>query len=127
MTVIWRSRPLSRHVRAIRIGAAVLAVSWLGVVEGAASAQADPNDDRFVDAVATLGIQSDPDALPATGRRICDMLTSGLKGNVNPLPTVRGVRDMLQRSNGLTRAQASGLLQASVAVYCPEHTAITGR
>ncbi len=114
---------MSGHRRAVAVllGVACVAVGL------AAPAQADTNDDRFAEIVAGLGIPVDPETLPATGRRICDMLTTGLVDAVNPVPVVRGVRDMLQQSNGLERRQASGLLKAAASVYCPENLAYLGR
>ena len=116
-----------RHRRKARVVAAVLGVVWLGAVGAAQPAAAETDDQRFADLVATLKIPTTPDDdLPAVGHRICDTLTSGLASNVNPVPTVRGVVSMLQ-ANGLSRRQAAGLMKASVAIYCPQHTAVMGR
>src|SRR6218665_4105702 len=110
---------------------AVLA-GWLGALGGAVGAQADTTetstpataqseDQRFVEAISAMKIPTQPgDDLPAVGHKVCDMLASGLAGAVNPPPIVRGVRDTLEQSGRMTRAQAGGLLRASVDVYCPE-------
>ena len=52
--------------------------------------------------------------------------TSGLAGNINPVPTVRGVVNTLENA-GFSRGQAGGLMKAAVAVYCPQHGAVIGR
>ena len=54
------------------------------------------------------------------------MLTTGLTGNPNPVPAVRGVVTTLE-NNGMSRAQAAGLMKASVVVYCPQHGRFMGR
>ena len=116
-----------RHRRKARVVAAVLGVVWLGAVGAAQPAAAETDDQRFADLVATLKIPTTPDDdLPAVGHRICDMLTSGLAGNVNPVPTVRGVVSTLENA-GMSRGQAGGLMKAAVAVYCPQHGAVIGR
>ena len=93
-----------RHRRNARIVAAVLGVVWLGAVGAAQPAAAETDDQRFADAVAALEIPTAPDDdLPAVGHHICDMLTSGLASNINPVPTVRGVVSTLEntpRSSG---------------------------
>jgi Protein of unknown function (DUF732) len=116
---------MSRHRRNASTVVAVIAVACLSAI-CAPSAAAETDDERFADLVAQLQIPTNADDdLPAVGHRICDTLTSGLASNVNPVPTVRGVVSMLQ-SNGLSRRQAGGLMKASVAIYCPQHTAVMG-
>ena len=118
---------MNRHRRNARAVVAVIAVACLSAIGAAPSAAAETDDERFADIVNQLQIPtSADDDLPAVGHRICDTLTSGLASNVNPVPTVRGVVSMLQ-ANGLSRRQAAGLMKASVAIYCPQHTAIMGR
>ena len=113
-----------RHRRNAGIVAVVLGVAWLGAAQPAA---AETDDQRFADAVATLEIPTTPgDDLPAVGHRICDMLTSGLAGNINPVPTVRGVLSTLENA-GMSRGQAGGLMKAAVAIYCPQHASVIGR
>ena len=116
-----------RHRRNAHIVAAVIGIAWLGAVGGAQPAAAETDDERFADAVATLEIPTTPDDdLPAVGHRICDMLTSGLAGNINPVPTVRGVVNTLENA-GLTRGQSGGLIKAAVSIYCPQHASVIGR
>lgn len=94
---------------------------------GAASAQAETVDERFTDAVTTLGIEMAPDIdLPQVGRQVCEMVSSGVVGNVNPVPAVRAVVTTLTNS-GMSRQQANGLLRASVAFYCPQFARLAGR
>lgn len=104
------------------------------VVLGAGIAQADPTpanptptDQRYIDAVAQLNIPfaSGVD-IPGQGHQICEMISSGRKQTVDPVRTIRGVVQTLQNS-GMSRGQAVALMKLSVAAYCPEHTAITGR
>ena len=104
-----------------------LAVAGLVAIGGTATAHAQTADERFEDAVSSLGITAGPDIdIPAMGQNVCTMLTEGLASNVNPVPVVRGVVTSLQSSN-LTREQAVGFMQASVAVYCPNHMRSVGR
>jgi Protein of unknown function (DUF732) len=113
--------------RKAHIIAAAIGVLWLSAVGAAQPAAAETDDQRFADAVATLKIPTTPgDDLPAVGHRICDMLTSGLAGNINPVPTVRGVVNTLENA-GFSRGQAGGLTKAAVAVYCPQHASVIGR
>ena len=116
-----------RHRRNARVVAAVLGVAWLGAVGVAQPAVAETDDERFAHIVNQLQIPTTPDDdLPAVGHRICDMLTSGLAGNINPVPTVRGVVNTLENA-GFSRGQAGGLMKAAVSVYCPQHGAVMGR
>jgi Protein of unknown function (DUF732) len=121
-----------RHPRISALVAAVVAVmgmaSGVGAgVAGATPAPVTPDDQRFAEAVAALGIPAGPDIdLPAVGHRICDMLTSGRASNINPVPTVRGVVNVLENT-GMKRGQAIGLMRASVAIYCPQHAGVVGR
>ena len=118
---------MNRHRRNARAVVAVVAVACLSAIGAAPSAAAETDDERFVDAVARLQIPTNADDdLPAVGHRICDMLTSGLAGNVNPVPTVRGVVSTLENA-GMSRGQAGGLMKAAVAVYCPQHASVIGR
>lgn len=97
-------------------------------MSSAATAYAETDDERFVDAVNSLGISTaaTPDELPAVGHRVCDMLTSGLVGNANPVPAVRGVVNTLA-GNGMSREQAVGLMRASSFIYCPQYARFMGR
>ncbi|MEO3760861.1 DUF732 domain-containing protein [Mycobacterium sp. B14F4] len=104
-----------------------LAFAGLALLGGAATAHAQTADERFEEAVSSMGITAGPETdIPAMGQNVCKMLTEGLASNVNPVPVVRGVVTSLQSSN-LTRAQAVGFMQASVAVYCPNHARSVGR
>src|SRR6476469_10770557 len=115
---------MNRHRRNARAVVAVIAVACLSAIGAAPSAAAKTDHERFADIVNQLQIPTSADYdLPAVGHRICDTLTSGLASNVNPVPTVRGVVSMLQ-ANGLSRRQAAALMKASVAIYCPQHTAV---
>jgi hypothetical protein len=111
----------------IRLCAAAMAAAGFFVLAGAATAHAQTADERFEDAVSSMGITAGPDIdIPAMGQNVCTMLTDGLASNVNPVPVVRGVVKSLQSSN-LTREQAVGFMRASVAVYCPQHARFTNR
>ena len=117
-----------RRRRKARIVAAVLGLAWLGAVGAAQPAAAETDDQRFADAVAALEIPTAPDDdLPAVGHHICDMLTSGLASNINPVPTVRGVVSTLENTGNMSRRQAGGLMKAAVSVYCPQHASVIGR
>lgn len=94
----------------------------------AAPAQAQTADQWFTDAVSKMNIPFAPNTdLPDVGKQVCEMLTTSLAANsVNPVPAVRGVITTLT-SRGLDRAQAGGLLKASVQAYCPQHARFVGR
>lgn len=110
-----------------RTVSAVMVAAGLAVFGGAASAQAQTDDQRFVDEVAALEIPFAPDEdLPAFGRSVCEMLNGGLAGNPNPVPVVRGVVQRLENS-GMSRDQAVGLMRVSVGAYCPQHARYMGR
>ncbi len=112
-----------------RSTAGVLAAACIGAsaLLGAGAAQANTDDQRFTDAVATLNIPMAPDVdVPEVGREVCGMITSGRATTVDPVRTVRGVVSTLEKS-GMNRGQAVGLMRLSVAVYCPEHGSIAGR
>ena len=106
---------------------AVTIAVGLVVIGGAASAQAQGSDQQFIDQVNTLGIPFAPNAdLPEIGKGVCNMLTSGLTGNPNPVPVVRGVVQRLE-NGGMEKTQAVGLMRASVVNYCPQHARFMGR
>ena len=110
-----------------RATAVALVAAGVSMFAGVASAQAQTPDEAFVQAVTSLGIQTKPGTdLPAVGHQVCDMLTSGLTGAVNPVPAVRGVVSTLENA-GMSRGQAGGLMKAAVAVYCPQHASVIGR
>ena len=112
------------HRRAIAV---VMAAAGISVFSGAASAHAQTADEAFTKAVASLGIEASPNAdLPKVGHQVCDMLTTGLTGNPNPVPAVRGVVATLA-DNGMSREQAAGLMKASVVIYCPQYGRFVGR
>ncbi len=124
-------RPVARTV------AAILVLACLGVGSAAGLAAAAPDDgsapttatpdDRFADAVTALQIPLKPGTdVPAIGHGVCDMLTSAITNNVNPIPSVRGVITELQ-NRGLERAQAGGLTKAAVHIYCPQYVNFVGR
>jgi len=103
-----------------RATAVALVAAGVSMFAGVASAQAQTPDDAFVQAVTSLGIQTKPGTdLPAVGHQVCDMLTSGLTGAVNPVPAVRGVVSTYE-NKGMSRAQAGGLVKAAVVIYCPQ-------
>ena len=115
---------MTRHRRAVAIA---MAAAGMFMFAGAASAHAETADERFTEAVTALGIEIAPDTdLPAVGNQVCDMLKSGVVGNVNPVPAVRGVVSTLADS-GMSRDQAVGLLRASVGIYCPQYGRFIGR
>ena len=105
----------------------VMVAAGLAAFGSAASAQAQPNDQQFIDEVSALEIPFAPgEDLPAFGRSVCEMLNGGLAGNPNPVPVVRGVVQKLENS-GMSRQQAVGLMRLSVSVYCPQHGRYMGR
>ncbi|MCH9702075.1 MAG: DUF732 domain-containing protein [Actinomycetia bacterium] len=121
---------MNRQRRAVAV---TMAAVGLSMFAGAAWAHADPSDvpntrdERFTEAVDSLGIDVAPDTdLPAVGQQVCGMMTKGVVGNVNPVPAVRGVVTTLANS-GMEREQAVGLMQASVAIYCPQLARFAGR
>ena len=92
----------------------------------ASDTQSD-SDKQFEDVVGSLGITAGPETdIPALGRNVCGTMTQELAKNPNPPPVVRGIVSSLENSN-LTREQAVGFMQASVAIYCPQFTRYTGR
>ncbi|MEE9242841.1 MAG: DUF732 domain-containing protein [Mycobacterium sp.] len=115
---------MTSHRRAVAV--AMLAAGF-SVSANATSAHAETLDERFTEAVTSLGIEVAPDTdLPEAGRQVCDMLTAGVVGNVNPVPAVRGVVTTLTNS-GLSREQAVGMMRVSVAAYCPQHARFVSR
>jgi hypothetical protein len=97
--------------------AAALVAAGFSVFAGASAAHAD----------TALGIQTSPNAdLPLVGHQVCDMLTTAVTGNPNPVPAVRGVVQTLQ-TNNMTREQAVGLMKVAVVIYCPQNARYTGR
>jgi hypothetical protein len=108
----------------------VVAAAGLAAFGGAASVQAahaQTADEQFEQVVGSLGITAGPETdLPALGQSVCTTMTRELGRNPNPPPLVRSIVSSLENSN-LTRAQAIGFMQASVAVYCPMYTRFTGR
>ncbi|MEV3901571.1 DUF732 domain-containing protein [Mycobacterium sp. NPDC050551] len=115
---------MNRHFRS---AAAALAVAGFAVCGGTATVHAQTNDERFTEAVTALGIKAAPGTdIPGIGRSVCDSLTQQMAANPNPAPVVRGVVATLTNSN-MTKEQAVGFLRASVAVYCPQFSRMTGR
>jgi hypothetical protein len=111
----------------LRRAVTVVMVAGLAVFGGAATAHAQTADERFEEAVSSLGITAGPETdIPALGRTVCDRMTQELERNPNPPPVVRGIVSSLQNSN-LTREQAVGFMRASVTVYCPQFTRFVGR
>ena len=114
---------MNRHRRAAAVAMVAAGFSIFG---SAAFADAQTPDEAFEQAVASLGIKTAHDTdLPAVGHQVCDMLTTGVTGNPNPVPAVRGVVTTLA-NNGMSRAQAAGLMKASVVIYCPQFGRIVG-
>ena len=106
---------------------AVIAVTATAALfAGAGTAVAQDNDAKFADAVSQLQIPTEGLDVPALGKGICDMLSNGLATSINPVPVVRGVRDRLT-TGGITREQASGLMRAASAAYCPQLLPKLGR
>ena len=105
----------------------LLVAAGLVLSAGTATAHAETQDEKFTNAVTTMGIPlGASDDAPTVGKRICEMLTAGLTGNPNPVPVVRGVVNTLA-GNGLSREQAVGLSRLSAAVYCPQYARFLGR
>jgi len=114
-------------IRPRRAVAVAMVAAGFSVFGGAASTHAQTPDEAFEQAVASLGIQMGPNVdLPAVGHQVCDMLTTAVTGNPNPVPAVRGVVTTLE-SHNMSRTQASGLMKASVVIYCPQHGRMVGR
>lgn len=113
-----------RHRRTV---AAVMAAAGFAMFGSAASAHAETRDEYFTNALKTMGIPISADEdVPAIGKKVCDMLTTGLTGNPNPVPAVRGVISTLANNGGISKQQAVGLTQVSVASYCPQYARLTG-
>jgi len=124
-----------RFVTAVLAAGCVALGCAAAAVTAAGAASADPTEDpvptaadtKFTEAFNQLGIPVAPDQnIPALGRQVCDIMTSGLKGQINPVPAVRGTVSTLE-SNGLTKPQAVTLLRMSVATYCPQYGRYIGR
>ncbi len=106
---------------------AVAIAAGFTVSGGAATALAQTQDEQFTNAVTSMGIPlGASDDAPTVGKRICEMLTTGLTGQANPVPVVRGVVNTLS-GNGLSRDQAIGLTRLAVGVYCPQYGRYFGR
>jgi hypothetical protein len=119
-----QEQTMIRHCRTIAVATVLAGFAVFGF---AGAAQAQPNDEQFIDAVNALGIPVGPnDDVPLMGQRVCEMLTGGLAGNPNPVPVVRGVVSRLE-SSGMDKTQAVGLMRASVHIYCPQHARFMGR
>ncbi|MGZ5392260.1 MAG: DUF732 domain-containing protein [Mycobacterium sp.] len=105
----------------------VMVAAGLAMSGGAAAVHAQTNDERFEEAVSSLGINAGPETdIPAMGRSVCDAMTQQLAQSPNPVPVVRGIVATLQNSN-LSREQAIRFMQASVIVYCPQFGRLMGR
>jgi hypothetical protein len=105
----------------------VMVSAGLAAFGGAASAHAQDSDERFMEAVSSMGISAGPDVdLPALGRQVCDTMSREMARNPNPPPVVRGIVNSLRNSN-LTKEQAVGFMQASVTIYCPQFGRYIGR
>ncbi|PRC42613.1 DUF732 domain-containing protein [Mycobacterium sp. ITM-2017-0098] len=114
-----------RHRRTI---AAVMAAAGLAMFGGAATASAQTPDEQFANVITQLGIPFAPDEdLSLVGHKVCDMLTTGLTGNPNPVPAVRGVVQTLENNADITKQQAVGMMQASTYIYCPQWARLVGR
>ena len=61
------------------------------------------------------------------GQRVCEMLTSGLAGNPNPVPVGTWHGEPRLQNSGMSHEQAVGLMQASVDIYCPQFGRFMGR
>ncbi|WP_099037343.1 DUF732 domain-containing protein [Mycobacterium neglectum] len=113
--------------RAITVVMVAAGLAMFGGTAALQSANAQTNDERFEEAVSSLGIQASPQTdIPAMGRSVCDAMTQQLAQNPNPVPVVRGIVGTLQNSN-FSREQAVGFMQASVIVYCPQFGRFIGR
>lgn len=111
--------------RAITVAMVTAAVAVFGPA-AAAHAQTD-GDERFEEAVSSLGITAGPETdIPALGRNVCHTMTQEMARNPNPPPIVRGLVSSVQRSN-LTREQALGFVRASLTAYCPQFVRFMGR
>lgn len=114
-----------RHRRTI---AAVMAAAGLVMFGGPATATAQTPDEQFASAMSQLGIPFAPDEdLSLVGHKVCDMLATGLTGNPNPVPAVRGVVQTLESNANITKQQAVGVMQASTYIYCPQWARLVGR
>jgi hypothetical protein len=79
-----------RHAVTVVTVAAGLAL--FGGVATLQSANAQTNDEKFEEAVSSLGINAGPETdIPAMGRSVCDAMTEQLAQNPNPVPVVRGI------------------------------------
>jgi hypothetical protein len=128
---IARAENVRSNMTALRRAITVVMVAaGLAVFGGAAtlqSANAQTTDEKFEEAVSSLGINAGPQVdIPAMGRSVCDAMTQQLAQNPNPAPVVRGIVGTLQNSN-LSREQAIGFMQVSVLVYCPQFGRFIGR
>lgn len=114
-----------RHRRTV---AAAMVAAGLAAFGGAATAHAQTPDEQFTNAMTKLGIPFSPEEdLSLVGHKVCDMLTTGLTGNPNPVPAVRGVVQTLESNADITKQQAVGVMQASTYIYCPQWARLIGR
>lgn len=105
----------------------VMVAAGLGMFGGAAAVHAQTTDERFEEAVSSLGINAGPETdIPAMGRSVCEAMNQQLAQSPNPVPVVRGIVATLQNSN-LSREQAIRFMQTSVIVYCPQFGRLMGR
>ncbi|MGO4442418.1 DUF732 domain-containing protein [Mycobacterium sp. 2YAF39] len=105
----------------------VMVAAGFAVFGGGASVHAQDADEQFEKAVNSLGITAgDETDIPALGKNVCNTMATEMARNPNPPPVVRGIVSSLQNSN-LSREQAVGFMQASVAIYCPQFIRYIGR
>lgn len=115
-------------IRRRRTVAVAMVAAGLAMFGSAATAQAETPDERFANAIASMGIPTAPDEdVSLVGHKVCDMLTGALTGNPNPVPAVRGVVQTLESNADLTKQQAVGVMQASTYIYCPQWARLIGR
>lgn len=114
-----------RRRRTVTVAMVTAAFALFG---GAATVQAQTPDEQFAKAITELGVPFSPDEdLSLVGHKVCDMLTTALTGNPNPVPAVRGVVQTLESNADITKTQAVGIMQASTYIYCPQWARLVGR
>jgi Protein of unknown function (DUF732) len=91
-----------------------------------ATANASPEDQRVLDAVANLEIQfGTPQQAIDAGRGVCGTISSGQASGVSP----EGIRSKIVsglQSKGLDGAQAANFMWAATDIYCPHYNDVVG-
>jgi hypothetical protein len=107
---LFRHQPLSIRLLAIAAGLLTAAAAF------AAPAEADPNDDNFIDALNHAGVEfGQPGNAMAVGESICPMIAQPGGSMAAAVQRVRGA--------GLSPAMAQMFTTIAIQTYCPTEMA----